>query len=248
MRCSYSAFGQGQGSDTDRSGSPAAAACASTSERRTACLATRAAASLNVVRSPPTSIPCKRSWWSVHALSFPELHERRTRRAVMGWSRRHSGRGGAGVNQPPGDRFDAEVEPLQGSRPQEDQIPRLSEYHVVPCSLPGNPDDDDAGPPLEDGCVRLTEPPLVIALDSELFEDFRRYPRQFGARVHQHRVELPALARPGGAGFSISTSTRRVPISSPIFPPEVRPTRPPVSKEGSARRNAPRPVLPGRPT
>ena len=46
MRSSYSALEQGQGRSTDHCGMPVRAACASTSARRTACMATRSAAEL----------------------------------------------------------------------------------------------------------------------------------------------------------------------------------------------------------
>ena len=55
MRCSYASFVQGKGRGTGTRGRPAAAAWASTSSRRTACIATRSAASLNVVSRPTTS-------------------------------------------------------------------------------------------------------------------------------------------------------------------------------------------------
>ena len=52
MIASYSAFEHGHGSGTTCSGSPAASACASSSSRRTACIATRSNASFVVVSSP----------------------------------------------------------------------------------------------------------------------------------------------------------------------------------------------------
>ncbi len=55
-------------------------ACCSTSSRRTACIATRSAASLNVVSSPAMSY--SRRWrrtCKLHALSLPLLQERRIR-------------------------------------------------------------------------------------------------------------------------------------------------------------------------
>src|SRR5215469_12748172 len=55
IRCSYCSLEQGQGNGTAHKGRPAAKACRSTSSRRTACMATRPAASLKVVSSPATS-------------------------------------------------------------------------------------------------------------------------------------------------------------------------------------------------
>ena len=61
-----------------RSGSPAARACASSTSRRTACIATRSTASLTVVSRPATAPGCVwRSTWSAQALSLPELHDSR---------------------------------------------------------------------------------------------------------------------------------------------------------------------------
>src|SRR5688572_30193820 len=76
MRSSYCSFVQGQGSCTVRSGTPAASACASSNRRRTACIATRSNCSFIVVSNPPISTDgsCF-STCSIHALSFPELHD-----------------------------------------------------------------------------------------------------------------------------------------------------------------------------
>src|SRR5260370_19277426 len=80
IRASYSALEQGHGSATDQSGSPTAAAWASTSSRRTACMATRPAAAFNVVSKPTSSTSvCCRKTCNVQALSLPELHESNTR-------------------------------------------------------------------------------------------------------------------------------------------------------------------------
>src|SRR5262245_29089166 len=87
MRASYSALAHGIGRKTGHTGRPAAAACASTSDRRTACIATRSTASLKVVSRPTISVfGSWRSRCSVQALSLPELHESSTRR-VRGDSR-----------------------------------------------------------------------------------------------------------------------------------------------------------------
>ena len=51
MISSYCALEQGQGSSTGHNGRPTRSACASTRDRRTACIATRFAALLNVVTS-----------------------------------------------------------------------------------------------------------------------------------------------------------------------------------------------------
>src|SRR5688572_28380101 len=60
------------------SGSPAAPACSSTSDRRTACIATRSAASLKVVSSAPTSTAGScRNTCSAHAESLPDDQARR---------------------------------------------------------------------------------------------------------------------------------------------------------------------------
>ena len=72
---------------TSCSGNPVVFACRRTSERRTPCIATLSAVSLNVVRSPTTSQFASR--WSVcniHALSLPLLHETMTRLGVVGRS------------------------------------------------------------------------------------------------------------------------------------------------------------------
>src|SRR5581483_7518207 len=61
------------------SGSPAAAAWASSSDRRTACMATRSAAALIVVSRPTTSYSSdRRSRCSAQALSLPLLQESTT--------------------------------------------------------------------------------------------------------------------------------------------------------------------------
>src|ERR1700733_3927748 len=88
MSDSYCSFEHGHGRGTAQSGSPAAAACCSTKSRRTACMATRSAASLKVVNSPATS--CSPRWrrtWRLHALSLPLLQERRMRFIAMGCGR-----------------------------------------------------------------------------------------------------------------------------------------------------------------
>lgn len=66
-----------------RGGVPAAEAWASTSARRTACMATRSAVSLKVVSRPTTSTSgFWRSTYKVQALSLPELQESSTRSDV----------------------------------------------------------------------------------------------------------------------------------------------------------------------
>src|SRR5688500_19224498 len=76
IRSSYCSLVRGHGSCTVRSGTPAAVACASSRRLRTACIATRSNCSFIVVNSPPISIEgsCF-STCSIHALSFPELHD-----------------------------------------------------------------------------------------------------------------------------------------------------------------------------
>src|SRR4029453_10351176 len=76
LLASYCSLLHGHGSGTVHRGNPAASACASSSLRRTACIATRSASSFIVVTNPPTSIDgsCL-STCSIHALSFPELHD-----------------------------------------------------------------------------------------------------------------------------------------------------------------------------
>src|SRR5947207_2889808 len=60
------------------SGKPAARACASSTVRRTPCIATRSIASFTVVSNAATAPGyCWLRRCSAHALSFPELHERR---------------------------------------------------------------------------------------------------------------------------------------------------------------------------
>src|ERR1043165_2243670 len=132
MRRSYSALEQGQGSGTVRSGRPAATACASTRVRRTACIATRSAASLKVVRSPTTSSPWPRRSWRVQALSLPELQERRTRGGVTSGGRGGGGGGGgAGVDELLGNGIEPEVESAERTPPQAHGVVRLSEHQVV---------------------------------------------------------------------------------------------------------------------
>jgi hypothetical protein len=71
--------GRGDPELCNQSRAPIRSACAVTRERRTACIATRSAALLNVVSSPAirTSFRCD-SRYRAQALSLPLLHENKT--------------------------------------------------------------------------------------------------------------------------------------------------------------------------
>src|SRR4051812_20216157 len=87
MAASYTSFGHGDGIGTGHSGTPISLACASTSSVRTACIATRPADSLIVVRTAAISysgIVVRRTWTS-HALSLPLPQETRSLNLVI-WS------------------------------------------------------------------------------------------------------------------------------------------------------------------
>ena len=75
MARSYTSFGHGDGIGICHSGSPSAPACACSTSTRTACIATRCAASLIVVSRPPISTPCCRRTCTIQALSLPLDHD-----------------------------------------------------------------------------------------------------------------------------------------------------------------------------
>ena len=78
MRASYTSFGHGCGIATTRSGRPAARACASSTSRRTPCIATRSTDSFTVVSNARDGTgPLRFSRCSAQALSLPELQDSR---------------------------------------------------------------------------------------------------------------------------------------------------------------------------
>src|ERR1051325_5681640 len=108
--------------------------------------------------------------FSLGSASYPTLRRDRSRR-------------GARVHQLLRDRLHAEVEALQGPRPQEYQVAWLSEH--------------DASPALEHRSARLAKVPLIVALDPQRFEHVGRDPAQLGARVDQYGPHGTPLTRAG---------------------------------------------------
>src|ERR1051325_103351 len=122
--------------------------------------------------------------FSLGSASYPTLRRDRSRR-------------GARVHQLLRDRLHAEVEALQGPRPQEYQVAWLSEHDVVPRSPSRDADDHDASPALEHRSARLAKVPLIVALDPQRFEHVGRDPAQLGARVDQYGPHGTPLTRAG---------------------------------------------------
>src|SRR5205814_2055867 len=101
----------------------------------------------------------------------------------------HGRRSGTGIYQASGHRVYPEIQSLQAAGAQQDEVAGFTEYDLIAGALAGDVYLDDAGPPFQDGTVRLPEAPLATPLDAKGVQDVCRDPRQLRTGVHQDGLE-----------------------------------------------------------
>ena len=109
-------------------------------------------------------------------------------------SLRYRGRRRPRIDQSFADWLNPEIEPLEGTHPQQREIPGLTEDHFVRRPLPRHVDVRRAGPALQHRPVGLPEPPQVVVLDPQGLEYLGGNPGQLRPGIDQHALNGTSLA------------------------------------------------------